>query len=192
MKTSQKGIDLIKKSEDCKLTAYRLAGEKYFSIGYGHSSDPSITASTVWTHAQAEAALRVDLQKFERYVEKYVPFPLTQGQFDALVSYTYNRGLGGLRQLVQQSRKIEDYPDNIVKYWGTAVKYKAGLIRRREAERELFLSDTGKDIDTIAREVIDGQWGNGTERRSRLTAAWYDYEAVRKRVNEMVKGSKNV
>ena len=43
------------------------------------------------------------------------------------------------------------------------------------------------DIDAIAKEVIKGKWGNGAERRERLTAAGYDYDAVQKRVNEIFK-----
>ena len=46
---------------------------------------------------------------------------------------------------------------------------------------------TKKSIDAIAREVIRGDWGNGDERRHKLTAAGYDYSAVQKRVNELLK-----
>ena len=138
MKTSDKGIEFIKKHEGVRLKAYKLEGEKYYSIGVGHSYDPSITANTIWTNAQAEAALRIDLQKFEKYVNDTVPIPLNQNQFDALVSYTYNRGLGGLKELVANSKTIEDYSKNIVKYWGTATRYKDALIKRRKAEKELF------------------------------------------------------
>ncbi len=142
MKTSEKGIALLKRFEGCRLQAYLLAGEKFYTIGYGHSYDPAVTAGTVWTQAQAEAALKIDLQKYEGYVSKTVPFPLNQSQFDALVSYTYNRGLGGLRQLVNNSKTINDYSENIVKYWGSATRYKDALIKRRKAEKQLF--DSGE------------------------------------------------
>lgn len=138
MKTSDKGIEFLKKHEGLRLKAYKLEGETYYSIGYAHSYDPSITANTIWTNAQAEAALRVDLQKFEKYVEQNVTIPLTQSRFDALVSYCYNRGLGGLKELVSHSKTIEDYSKNIVKYWGSATRYKDALIKRRKAEKELF------------------------------------------------------
>ena len=46
---------------------------------------------------------------------------------------------------------------------------------------------TKKSIDEIAREVIQGKWGNGTDRKNRLTNAGYDYNAVQKRVNELMK-----
>ncbi|MDD6644622.1 MAG: N-acetylmuramoyl-L-alanine amidase, partial [Oscillospiraceae bacterium] len=44
-----------------------------------------------------------------------------------------------------------------------------------------------KSIDSIAREVINGKWGNGTDRKKQLTKAGYDYNAVQKRVNELLK-----
>ena len=44
-----------------------------------------------------------------------------------------------------------------------------------------------KSVDTLAKEVIQGKWGNGEERKKRLTAAGYDYNAVQKRVNEILK-----
>ena len=138
MRTSDKGIEFIKKHEGVRLKAYKLPGEQYYTIGAGHSFDPTITANTVWTSAQAEAALRIDLQKFEKYVNDLVPIPLTQSQFDALVSYAYNRGKGGLKQLVDNSKTIEDYSNNIVKYWGSAERYKEALIKRRKAEKTLF------------------------------------------------------
>lgn len=49
------------------------------------------------------------------------------------------------------------------------------------------LSTTKKSVDTIAREVIRGDWGNGDERKKKLIAAGYDYSAVQKRVNELLK-----
>lgn len=44
-----------------------------------------------------------------------------------------------------------------------------------------------KTVDELAREVIAGKWGNGNDRKNRLTAAGYDYSAVQKRVNELLK-----
>ena len=48
-------------------------------------------------------------------------------------------------------------------------------------------STAKKSVDTIAREVIRGDWGNGDERKKKLTASGYDYSAVQKRVNELLK-----
>lgn len=177
MTTGDKGLALIKQFEGCSLKAYKLPGERYYTIGYGHSFDSAITAGTVWTKAQAEAQLKKDLEKFERYVAADVPHKLNQNQFDALVSYCYNRGRGGLRQLVGACSCLKDYPDNIVKYWGSATRYQAGLVRRRKAERELFLtpcSDSTMDCIKAYQAQLnasyglkiseDGIWGAETEK----------------------------
>ncbi|WP_099469447.1 glycoside hydrolase family protein [Konateibacter massiliensis] len=146
-KINEAGIELIKRFEGCRLAAYKLAGETYYTIGYGHSYDKSITADTIWTQEQAEKVLRQDLEKFEEYTENTVKNIIpTDNQFAALVSYCYNRGLGktdcsnGLRQLAANSNSAQEYADNFLIYWGTAVTYKKGLLERRKAERELFLS----------------------------------------------------
>jgi GH24 family phage-related lysozyme (muramidase) len=138
---SQAGIDLIKKFEGCRLKAYRLPGEKYFTIGYGHSGADVYESMTI-SQSEAENLLRNDLVKFEGYVKKYVTdIVLTQHRLDALVSYTYNRGPGKLSaELAANCHTVEEYADGIVKYWGSAQRYKDALIRRRKEERALFLS----------------------------------------------------
>lgn len=156
MKTSQAGIDLIKQFEGCRLKAYKLAGEQYYTIGYGHSFDPSINVMTVWTQAQAEAALRIDLGKYEKYVEKYAKIKLSQPMFDALVSYTYNRGAGGMKKLAEASKTPEDYVENIVKLWGSAQRYKEALIKRRRKEQALFISGM-KDPKIITTAEVKGE-----------------------------------
>ena len=57
----------------------------------------------------------------------------------------------------------------------------------KAADLQLVTAKPGKTVDELAREVIRGLWGNGDDRRNRLTAAGYDYEAVQKRVNELLK-----
>lgn len=144
MRTSQEGIAFLKKQEGVRYKSYKLAGEQYYTIGVGHSFDPTINANTVWNDAQVDAALKKDLEKFEKYVEQYVKIPLNQNQFDALVSYTFNRGKGGIIELSKNSNTVQEYADNIVKYWGKAERYKKALVKRREAERELFLGKAYK------------------------------------------------
>lgn len=139
--TNEAGLKLIKSFEGCRLKSYKLKGEKYWTIGYGHSFDNSINASTVWTQAQADEHLRKDLKRFEEYVSKYAKqygFKFNDNQFSALVSYCYNRGPGGVKQLLSNSKTIADVSENIVVYWGSAVRYKNGLINRRKKEKELF------------------------------------------------------
>ena len=55
------------------------------------------------------------------------------------------------------------------------------------ADLQLVNAKPGKTLDELAREVIRGLWGNGTDRKNRLTAAGYDYYAVQKRVNELLR-----
>lgn len=155
--TNTDGLNLIKSFEGFRGKAYKLAGESYYTIGYGHSFDNSITASTVWTEAQALEALKKDLAKFEAYVVKYAQkykMTFNDNQFAALVSYCYNRGPGGLDELLKYSKTVAEVANNIVVYWGSAERYKDGLVRRRKAEKVLFL----KPVVTTGWQKVDGKW----------------------------------
>lgn len=157
MKINGLGLGLIKNFEGCSYKAYRLKGERYYTIGYGHSFDDSITKDTVWNQKQCDDALRKDLARFEGYVTKYAcsKFELNENQFSALVSYTYNRGVGGLQQLLRNSTSIQQLSDNIVVYWGSAVKYKNGLIRRRKVEKMLFDTPVTGVIDKVINKDLE-------------------------------------
>lgn len=190
METTQQGINLIKSFEGCKLLAYKIPGEKRWTIGYGHSG-ADVEQGMVITKERAEELLRHDLVKFEKYVEKYVTdIELTPCRNDALVSYCYNRGPSGLKELASHCHTVEEYSDGFTRYWGKSERYKKGLLRRREAERYLFDQDTPKkSIEEIAREVIAGEWGSGTARKRRLYQAGYDPYAVQAKVNKILKGA---
>lgn len=141
MKINNEGIALIKQFEGCSLKAYKLEGEQYYTIGYGHSFDSSIKATTVWTQQQADQSLIKDLQKYCKFVDNIALAKfknLNSNQCNALMSYCYNRGQGGLHELVDKSKSIEELGHNIVVYWGSAVRYKDGLVRRRKSEMNLF------------------------------------------------------
>ena len=132
------GLELIKKYEGCRLTAYRLAGEDLYTIGWGHHGADVLPNMTI-SQERADELLRLDLVKFEGYVRQYVTdIPLTQPRFDALVSYCYNRGPKGLKQLADNCHTIEEYTEGIVTYWGSAQRYKEALLRRRRDEQALF------------------------------------------------------
>ena len=138
MKTSDKGIELIKQFEGCRLTAYKpVASEKYYTIGYGHYGS-DVTPGMTISQADANEFLRRDLGKFELYVTK-TGLQLNQNQFDALVSFTYNCGPGNLKKLVN-GRTIPQIADALLKYNKAGGKVMKGLTRRREAERALFLT----------------------------------------------------
>lgn len=138
MKTSQKGIDLIKKFEGCRLQAYKaVPTEKCYTIGYGHyGSDVSPGMSI--TQAQADALLMQDLMRYEAAVID-TGLKLTQSQFDALVSFAYNCGCGNLKKLVT-GRDTQQIADAMLMYNKSGGAVLAGLTKRRQAERELFTS----------------------------------------------------
>ena len=137
----QKGIDFLKQFEGCRLTAYQLKGETGYTIGFGHHGADVLPNMTI-SQQRAEELFKIDLQQFERYVKSYVngKILLTQNRLNALVSYCYNRGCKGMRQLAENSNTAQEFADNIVKYWGSNKQYEAALKKRRKAERELFLS----------------------------------------------------
>ena len=101
MKTSQKGIDLIKNFEGCRLDAYKCPAGVW-TIGYGHTGN--VHKGMAITQEAAEAFLREDLVKFELKVGKYdSAYHWNQNEFDALVSFAYN--IGGIDQLTDRGRR---------------------------------------------------------------------------------------
>lgn len=186
MKTSQTGINLIKQFEGLRLQAYKpVASEKYYTIGYGHYG-ADVTKNMTITKTQAEEYLIKDLEKFEKYVTA-LNRNFSQNQFDALVSFTYNLGQKNLKKLVANRDNLQ-IADAMLLYNKAGGKTLNGLTRRRKEERALFLKDN--NIVQIAREVIDGLWGNGIERKKRLTDAGYNYAEVQMCVNRILTGEK--
>lgn len=191
MKTSKNGIELIKKFEGCRLTAYKpVITEKYYTIGYGHYG-ADVQKDMRITHSQAEAYLKSDLQKYEKAVND-LGLTLTQNQFDSLVSFTYNCGAGNLKKLVK-GRNLREIADALLLYDKSNGKPLKGLTKRRNEERTLFLKGyveivNNNDYTEIAREVIDGKWGNGADRKRRLTEAGYNYAQIQTLVNKIITG----
>lgn len=137
MRTSRAGIDLIKKFEGCRLKAYKCPAGVW-TIGYGHTE--GVTCGMKISSAQAEAYLRADLEKYEKKVEKYESrYRWTQNEFDAMVSFAYN--LGSIDKLTAGGTRIKAViAEKILLYNKAGGKVLAGLTKRRQAERELFLS----------------------------------------------------
>lgn len=141
MVTSADGVALIKEYEGLRLRAYHDSGG-VATIGYGHTNGVKMGQSI--TEEQAEAFLKNDLVIFERSVSDLVKVPVSQHQFDALVSFTYNLGGGALQKstllrLLNQG----DYAgaaDQFERWKYDGGKVLQGLVRRRAAEKELFLS----------------------------------------------------
>lgn len=144
MKTSEKGVALIKKFEGCRLQAYKpVATEKYWTIGYGHYG-PDVAPNAVISQMQADAYLRLDLEKFEKKVEQYnAKYLWTQNEFDALVSFAYNIGnINGLT--ANGTRSKQQIADKIPAYNKAGGKVLAGLTKRRTAEKEMFIGEEGE------------------------------------------------
>ena len=166
MQTSQNGIDLIKSFEGCRLIAYKpVAAEQYYTIGYGHYG-PDVKKGQTITQAQAEALLKTDLTRYEGYVKQYAKFSMNQNQFDALVSFCYNCGAGGLQTLVKNRPPATVAEKMLLYNKGAGGVVLSGLTKRRQAERELFLTSTEeekKEMDITQSKVkkllviIDGK-----------------------------------
>jgi lysozyme len=138
MKTSNKGIELIKKYEGCKLEAYRCpAGVP--TIGYGHTF--GVCMGQKITQEKAEELLRKDLASFEVQVEQMAP-GLSQAQFDALVSFSFNLGSAALYRSSLLKRylagDLEGAKLEFGKWTFAGGKVLPGLVARRRAEAELF------------------------------------------------------
>lgn len=137
-KISQAGLDLIKQFEGCRLTAYQCSAGVW-TIGYGHTA--GVRKGMKITQAQADAYLKQDVAKFEKYVNNasYVPFTskLNQNQFDALVSFVFNLGQGNLMKLCK-GRTINQVPAAMQQYCKANGKTLPGLQRRRKAEAALY------------------------------------------------------
>lgn len=146
MQTSEKGIALIKEFEGCKLTAYQDS-VGVWTIGYGWTQPVDgkpIRAGMTVKQETAERLLKTGLVSYESDVSRLVKVGLTQGQFDALVSFTYNLGARSL-SISTLLRKLNagDYAgaaDEFLRWNKAGGKILNGLTRRREAERALFLS----------------------------------------------------
>lgn len=149
MQTSEKGIKNIKDFEGCSLTAYPDPGTggAPWTIGYGwtHSVDGKpIKPGMTIKQETADRLLKTGLVSYENDVLKMAKVKLTQGQFDALVSFAYNVGSRALSTSTLL-RKLNDgdvkgAADEFLRWNKAGGKVLNGLTRRREAERALFLS----------------------------------------------------
>ncbi|UZK69573.1 lysozyme [Sphingomonas sp. S1-29] len=138
MQTSDNGIELIKEFEGCRLKAYYCPAG-ILTIGYG-STGPHVKRDTVYTEAQAEARLRIDLLRFEKAVSRAID--ADQDQFDAMVSLAFNVGTGAfLKSTLLRKHNAGDHAGAMREFarWNKAGgRVLAGLTRRRAAEAKLY------------------------------------------------------
>ena len=142
MNTSKTGIDLIRHFEGFSEVAY-LCPASHWTIGYGHIS--GVTADTApITEAEGVEPLQQDLRRFERAVGRLVPIELNQQQFDALVCFSFNLGAGALQSSTLRRKVLrgdfEGAADEFPRWVYAGGRKLRGLVRRREAERALFLA----------------------------------------------------
>ena len=176
MEITNKGLDLIKNFEGCRLKAYKpVALEKYWTIGWGHYG-PDVKEGMTITQQEADDLLKLDVKAYENEVNKTCKYlKLNQNQFDALVSFTFNCGAGNLLRLTaNKTRSKEEIAEHIEAYnKGAGGVVLPGLVKRRAAEKALYLSPDntekmdflgitrfhkagfkGKDIVIVSRESL--------------------------------------
>ena len=143
MKISQAGLDLIKKYEGCKLKSYQDS-VGLWTVGFGHLIGNGKTKpdKLIYTQEEVDGLLRTDLARFESGVSAYCTLPLTQGQFDSIVCFSYNLGLGTLsRSTLLKKLNAGDYDgasQEFLKYTKAGGVVLKGLVARRQAENQLF------------------------------------------------------
>ncbi|HFT4724459.1 lysozyme [Pseudomonas aeruginosa] len=140
MRTSQRGIDLIKSFEGLRLSAYQDS-VGVWTIGYGATR--GVTRYMTITVEQAERMLSNDLRRFEPELDRLVKVPLNQNQWDALMSFVYNLGAANLASstLLKLLNKgdYQGAADQFPRWVNASGKRLEGLVKRRAAERVLFL-----------------------------------------------------
>ena len=191
MQTSQAGIDLIKEFEGFRADAY-LCPAGVWTIGYGHTE--GVKPGNYVSRERGEELLREDLAYFEAAVSDLIATPLSQNEFDALVSFTYNCGVGALAESTLRKRlnageaKCKVFQEELPKWVKAGSETLPGLVRRREAEVELackgYTGDVGKvpgeegytgDVGKVpGGESHTGDVGKPSEEESYLErAAWH-------------------
>jgi len=144
MRMSAAGLAIVKEFEGLRLKAYKCPAAVW-TIGYGHTTAagaPIVNPDLVITKDEAEEVLARDMEQYEEGVRKYVKVDLTQGQFDALVDFAYNAGVGALAKSTLLKRvnaeKFDEVPAEFMKWTKGGGKELPGLVRRRRAEVKLW------------------------------------------------------
>jgi lysozyme len=148
MIVNQATIDLVKRWEGLKLEAY-LDPIGIWTIGYGHSEragyGPVPEAGMKITQEEAEALLAEGLQRFAQGVAPLLKREPTENQFGAMVSLAYNIGVGAFSRSTCLKRfnagDMEGAAEALTWFNKAGGKTLRGLVRRREEERDLFLSE---------------------------------------------------
>lgn len=155
MKVSIDGINLIKKYEGCRLTAYKCPAGVW-TIGYGHTKN--VKSGMKITQYQANELLEDDLKQIGNIIINLVNVSMHQNQFDALVSFTFNCESGALKRstlLKKLNNKDYDGAANEFTRWNKSNgKVLNGLVKRRADEKALFLKS---DIKYLSNKSYKGK-----------------------------------
>ncbi len=158
MKISQDGINLIKRFEGCKLTAYRDS-VGVWTIGYGHTKN--VKRGDVISEYQAELFLKQDLTNVERELNK-ISSLLTQRKYDALCSWVFNLGIGNfnsstMKKYIMARRSDIDITDQLIRWHNAGGKPLLGLKRRRVAEANMWHGRDVYYVDTqgVIKKIMD-------------------------------------
>lgn len=172
MTISDKGLALIGRFEGCRLTAYKCPAGVW-TIGYGHTGTVDgvkVGKGMKITKDKAAELLRSDCARFEAHVSKYSSYNWTQNEFDALVSFAYNVGnINGLTASGKRSRA--EIAGAMLRYNKAGGKVLAGLTRRRQAERALFLTaceTTEEEFEMTLKTLKRGSKGDPVRGLQRL------------------------
>ncbi|KKZ17247.1 muraminidase [Serratia marcescens] len=146
MQISKSGIELIKRFEGLRLNAYQDS-VGIWTIGYGWTQPvdgKKVGPGMQIDQATADRLLKCGVVQYEQGVNQLVKVRITQGQFDALVSFAYNLGLRSLSTstLLQKLNDGDKQgaADQFGRWVNAGGKRLDGLVARRAAEREMFLS----------------------------------------------------
>ena len=146
MKISKRGLDLIKKYEGCRLTAYKCPAG-VLTIGYGHAD--GVKAGDTITQAQADLYLQNDVVNYENLVNEYnrnYNYKFNRNQFSALVSFAFNCGAGNLAMLLQNGKRDKQtIAQKMLLYCNANGKPLKGLQDRRKAEQDLYNTEVLKN-----------------------------------------------
>ena len=152
--TSKNGIDFIKKYEKYYRKAHKNNNDNFYTIGYGHTGE-DVSGTLFITKEQAEALFKLDLKRNEDYVNdpSYVPLKLTQNQFDALVSFSFNNGKEKLKKLLFNKRNLFEIANELTEYNKQNGIILEELKERREAEKKLFLTDVSGPSSILSLKI---------------------------------------
>ena len=164
MRTSGAGIRHIREFEGERLKAYKCSAGVW-TIGVGHTSaagEPKVVEGMTITANESAAILARDLAAFELGAERMLEVDVSQNQFDVLVSFAFNCGLGALKKSTLLKRvnegKFDAVPAELMKWTKAGGKEVAGLVRRRRAEAKLWRGvDTEQPVDILEARLTPEQ-----------------------------------